>query len=337
MKKEKWIDIIFWSWILFGTIAGFAMELKEESMSFEMLIGMIKENPSFVLSILGMLLMMFIFQFIQNGIITIGYIAYKIVMKKHRKERIEKVDIKNDEYYREIIPKYSAAVLSYVDDFTIGENDITATILTLKLKKCIEIHENEIEILNENIELAENEKYILECLKNNLTISIPEFQKHVTRDAVNSKLIEAKIDIGKKFKNARLFGLGSFVLGMFLFFITILHGEIVENINKTFGFLMIILYFIFIFACLTFFPIFAWIKYFMYIGVKVKDPYLRTKEGKDINKKIEGLRKYILDFSMMEEKNKEELIIWEEYLIYSVIFGINKKASEDVLKMIKID
>lgn len=51
--------------------------------------------------------------------------------------------------------------------------------------------------------------------------------------------------------------------------------------------------------------------------------YLRTKKGEELNKKIEGLKKYIRDYSSLYEKGRKDLIIWEEYLIYSVIFDIN--------------
>ena len=59
------------------------------------------------------------------------------------------------------------------------------------------------------------------------------------------------------------------------------------------------------------------------------NPYVRTKTGKALNEKLEGLTKYIKDFSLMEEKEKSDMILWEEYLIYSVMFGINEKIVEE--------
>lgn len=39
-------------------------------------------------------------------------------------------------------------------------------------------------------------------------------------------------------------------------------------------------------------------------------------------KKIIGLKKYLNDFSKISDKNSKELVIWQDYLIYALIFGI---------------
>ena len=65
------------------------------------------------------------------------------------------------------------------------------------------------------------------------------------------------------------------------------------------------------------------------------DPYVRSNTGKEINLRLEGLRKYLLDFSKIEDKNIEQLKLWEEYLVYSVILGINNNIIDDVCNKIK--
>ncbi len=337
MKKETWIDIIFWIWIIVGFVVGFNVSLAEEGANFGVLLAMIKENPSFLVSVIGFVIMMFFMQFIQNGIITIGYIAYKIVNRKHRKERIEKVDKKNDEYYREILPKYSVAVLSYVDDFEIGTNDVAATLLALKLKKCIEINEEGILVLDTSIDLADNEKYIIECIKNHSNISMSEFQKNIVNDAKCSELVSAQIEVKKKLISSLVTSVLSYITGIILIVALGMNSEILDRIETDFHSMMLLMYFLFMIACFAGFPTLIWVKFFMYMGVKAKDPYMRSKEGKEINKKLEGLRKYINDYSTMEDKDKESLTIWEEYLIYSVMFGINKKVAEDILRFVKVE
>lgn len=68
-----------------------------------------------------------------------------------------------------------------------------------------------------------------------------------------------------------------------------------------------------------------------------KNMYNRTEEGSNINKKIEGLKKYIKDYSLLDEKEKELLRIWDEYLIYSVLFSQNKEILNKFSELIQFN
>ena len=59
-------------------------------------------------------------------------------------------------------------------------------------------------------------------------------------------------------------------------------------------------------------------------------------DGKDIYEKLSGLKNFLLDFSNMEEKKRESIVLWEDYLIYSVLFGINKKIIGEYKAVIKV-
>lgn len=52
-----------------------------------------------------------------------------------------------------------------------------------------------------------------------------------------------------------------------------------------------------------------------------------TEYGKIEYAKTEGLKKYIQDYSLMEERELDSVIVWDEYLAYSVAFGISNKVS----------
>ena len=52
-----------------------------------------------------------------------------------------------------------------------------------------------------------------------------------------------------------------------------------------------------------------------------------TKSGKIEYSKVVGLKNYIVDYSLMEQRDLESVIIWDEYLAYSVAFGISNKIS----------
>jgi len=62
------------------------------------------------------------------------------------------------------------------------------------------------------------------------------------------------------------------------------------------------------------------------ILIKTKT-HILTKTGKIELEKAQGLKDYIIDYSLMEEKDIESVIIWEEYLAYAVAFGIPNKIT----------
>ncbi len=60
----------------------------------------------------------------------------------------------------------------------------------------------------------------------------------------------------------------------------------------------------------------------------------RSSKGKEINEKLEGLKSFFQDYSMLSEREAKEVELWEDYLIYSVMFGHNKKIVEEYEKYI---
>ena len=57
-----------------------------------------------------------------------------------------------------------------------------------------------------------------------------------------------------------------------------------------------------------------------------------TGKGIDEAEKWKGLKKYMEEFSLMQEKEVPEIILWEKFLVYATAFGIADK----VLKQLKI-
>ena len=57
-----------------------------------------------------------------------------------------------------------------------------------------------------------------------------------------------------------------------------------------------------------------------------------TQKGIDESEKWKGLKKYMEDFSLLDEKEIPALEVWEEYLVYATVFGIADK----VIKQLKL-
>lgn len=69
-----------------------------------------------------------------------------------------------------------------------------------------------------------------------------------------------------------------------------------------------------------------------------KDELKRTYKGEALTDEILGMKRFLHDFSMLDEANKELIGLWDEFLIYAVALGENEKIVEDILniKNIKI-
>lgn len=283
------------------------------------------------------LLPLFIYNAIQRG------------KEKAIKESLSDIDFKNNkEYYRDILNKYSPSELSYIDNFEIDLNkEIVATILSLQLKNKITIKDSYIKIINNNcLDLKETERYILNCIKDGKVIIYNpyELEGSSKKEAVDDGLIIKNQETNNK-KIKPLLGSVHSLFGCFGIFwafialICIFNGPVVDflnnyvlpNINRI---APIILFIILLIMIIRYTRIFNIIFKSYYSHYKSKS-YRRTELGEELNRKIEGLKNYINHFSSLNEKEKEELTLWEEYLIYSVLFNSNKKIIKELSQLIE--
>ena len=115
-KIKRTIDIIFWTIIIINTII-------EMYKTFTGSVNVRTENInlSILVSAIGIFTICFIISILKMPFIVMLYIGYKIAYIKYYKDKLDETDLKNNGYYREIIQKYSPAVLSYIDDFKLDK------------------------------------------------------------------------------------------------------------------------------------------------------------------------------------------------------------------------
>lgn len=333
IKNNQIIHIIYWSIIIIMTISMVLSDLnieEDEKIFFQEMT--IKDAIEIFISILLLSVVLTAFNMMRVFYLTIIYFGIVIARRKHNRDRIEKIDLKNYNYFRDILPKYSPAVLSYLDDFKIDKKDIVATILMLELKGKIKLEQAGIVILDDNEEdLSHNERYIFIKIKEKRVkdISLLEYGYEVRRDAIKDGLISEKQQFKKNLTRKIITSVIIYllILGTFMSIPEMYIGE------SIFSFLFVIVLVI-LFAFVVFMPFSIVVYISHYKMLNVIDPYIRSAEGKQINKNLEGLRKYLIDYSEIKEKTKEEVILWEEYLVYSVMLGINKKVIEEVYNKI---
>lgn len=59
----------------------------------------------------------------------------------------------------------------------------------------------------------------------------------------------------------------------------------------------------------------------------------RTEEGELLTAQISGMKNFIHDFSNLSEAEKEQIILWDDFLIYAVVLEENERIIEDIFRM----
>lgn len=248
-------------------------------------------------------------------IILIPFVVGINSAKRHFKyEKLSKEDILNNkELYRDILYKYSPSTLAYIDNMEFDYNKtIVLTLLYLKQKKIIDFDHGKIMRFNntDHIAIRETENIILNSIQNNkITIDEHVLKNYVIKDALKQRLIEANYNFKDK---AQKHAIRSILIFVFMVIIFLL----LMKFNKIVSVLLIFFIPIYLISSIIFF-----ITYFIKHN---EDPCFRTKKGEDINRKLEGLKNYIKEYSLLKDKNDNSIELWEEYLIYSVLFNQNQ-------------
>ena len=283
-----------------------------------------------ILIILGISLAITLFK---NIFLIILFIVIKLVNKKIRKEKLNKDDFKRSkDYYRDILYGYGACELSWIDDFKLEiPKDIIAELLQLENKKFMKINENNIELL-ENFDtntLNETQKYLLSCIEDGKVKNVSQIklQETVRKDALKHKIVEQREESKKKKKKRMI---KAILIAVIVNIVMKVAFNIISEMNFENNMIPIISFIIYaiVFIIFAFYPMILIISYIIYNIKSTLDPYFRTKEGEELNRSIEGLKNYLKDYTLLDKQEKDGIVVWEEYLVYSVLFNQNKKMIE---------
>lgn len=281
-------------------------------------------------------------------IVMINFIFLFIILSKKKKYKLEGEELKNDYsypqneliYFRDIPDEENAtpARAAYMYNFknnTVMLSDkiskiFAATMLDLSLKGLIAfetIGEKEIEISrtdkfdNDEI-LTEDEKIILEILKEAMagkdSITTKEFSKYASKEyesvyAKTNKLDDIiekyEIEAGKlsqeRIKIFKKWNL-KFTIYLILTIMLSVCIVIIPTIPIGFGILAS--------ACR---------KNSLYVSIL-------TTRGNEEMTRWKGLKNYMNDYSMLNDKLVPDIVLWEKYLVYATTFGISKRVIEQL-------
>lgn len=258
-------------------------------------------------------------------IISPIYYYFNYFIEKIKVLKIEKELSANTiefDYYREIIDNYSPAVLSLIHDNKISfEKDFLVSILYLQNKGWIKFENNKIKLLKKDRSvLNDNLKVILYnydvILNDKLYVMVngkkedtkagkfrKEWEKTIFNEVIDLGLIKERPETLSFLKYIPSI---MFCLEAFLFYFIDGYDILVLLTLLMYG-----LYWYF--SDLSF----------------LKNKYFKTQKGYEIYAKLIGLKRFIKDFSKLSDREIEELELWNDYLIYEIMFNSNSKLSKD--------
>ncbi len=347
MKKKKSIikriDIIFILYIIIGMILQIITAVQDGSLRIGFEAPQTNLTPMEVFIVISsfilvaiVFLWLYLFSFLIEHYLSIAlYIGFRFAYKKHYLDKLDITDFNTDGYYRDIIKEYSPAVLSYIEDFKLSDKDVIATLMALEIKGKIKIG-NTIEVVNTNFDLLEsNEQYVLEeLIKGQLkNIDYNQFQNKVIEDCLKDGLLINGATAKKKKKTLMFKLLAAFLVYVLIFVLVLIkfNGKTIDSILLL-SYIMISMPLIVF--CIIATPITIYMYHKTYSALNAINPYIRSKKAKIINTNLKGLKNFIRDFSKMDNSEHREIILWKEYLIYSVIFNSNEKVVNEMMSKI---
>lgn len=228
-------------------------------------------------------------------------IYYSFAKKIVKVSKLSKIDfISKKKYYRDLINDYNLLELGYVDSFKLNKTkDLVVILLSMESRGLISLKHDEIEVLKKDKLVKNSENYIIELInqKSLNKIDVEELERLIQKDCLDDKLLIRKVNKKKKIN---------------IFIIIIIIITIILSLILNYNFVHITAF------VLT-----------LLLAIK-RNPYFRTKKGQDINEQLEGLKLFLKDFTSLDQKQYKEIILWDDYLIFSVLFNHNKKIIDEI-------
>jgi uncharacterized membrane protein len=340
MKKYKKIEILVVLAFIIYFIILTALEVnnlfKSNNISLE---GIDSDNNVQLISFFTMIIAIsFVIVLLKNIFLIVIFFGIKFGLKKFKKSNLNSDDENNyKDYYRDILKGYNPAVLSFIDLIEVTlPNSLISILLNLKAKGKIEVTDK-LNIIDENQDDLDNiEKYVINNIQegNLKKLNVYEYKKIVELEAANLKLVESDLEIKKRIIKSII----SLIFGYSLFNYII---DLVQNITNVLSnnneILSIVTTFIFmVITVISFvYPFYNFIYLITFAIKKIGQPFVRSNKGIELNRKLEGLKNYLIDFSDIQNDSSQSLAIWDDYLIYSVIFGHNKVVVEEYSKFVQ--
>ncbi|MCL2576848.1 MAG: DUF2207 domain-containing protein [Defluviitaleaceae bacterium] len=295
------------------------------------------------------------------GIFIIGIVIYSGIQKGRVKTLREKSTFRSSQgivYYRDFLKGVTPADMSILMNLKIDDRkDITATILRLCDKKVIDFAGNRMVFSNQELSLDKGESELLHILKNgginptwvknwksNRFLEAKE--KGFVKDYVYHGDTHADLFSGCVGCLPALFLMMLFMMGavfcvnnlsslgeIFFSFEEIISQTNVKDLTSGAIYLNGMM---FCTNMIVIIPVFLFSKFLGRANDSLRnEQFLRTPQGDELAEKIAGLKRFINEFSVLSEAEKEKIVLWNDFLVYAVVLEENTRIVNDIGKLYK--
>ena len=254
-------------------------------------------------------------------------IIQKIKENKIIKKYEPKYKFTNYKYYRDIVGDIPPAMLSIIYNRHINtEDQIISTIIYLNEKQVINIENNKIIVMNNQDQLLEHEKNIIEYLNgkiNNYEFS-SDYSSLLMTDLEKQGYVVTKandfVDMTELMQLTVIWIMISLIILMPII------APLIE--------MGVLLIFPYVFAIIS-------ISFYKLISKKII-PVIRTDKALELSSKLNGLKNFLKDFTIISDKQIEEIKIYDDYILYGIIFDLkgslnnqSKELYNNIKKILK--
>lgn len=313
--------------------------------------------------IINVLLVIFVTAMISIPILLLWRALFRQLKRNAIKRATFKAELGID-YYRDKLEGLSPTEISMLTDLKIEpEKDVSALLLKYQMKGILKIDEKDVQVLRpDDASLLPSDKLLLQGivehgeLSHTLLDHLSEWKNTAINEVFQSKYFHRN-DQNKVIKNQNkgcLLGCLSAILIPIIIgvgFSLIVNStpvkytmNLIENMsnettnsdiihmvstdpNLAMG-LMLMLLFVLLIIFGVFWPIAAIISSTTKVSGVAK--IRRTEEGEQMTEYIYAMKNFLHDFSNLSEANKEQLVLWDDFLIYAVVLEENVQILRDI-------
>ena len=281
---------------------------------------MVFNIDNFVYGFVALLLFSMSIALLFDGIFVIPFIQFlyeKFMIKKL--ESIYKVE--DLEYYRDIIKSVSPAILSYCYNKKINiEDEVIAILLNLQIKHIIKFDNSHLVFVDDVSSLSKHEMFVVKNIKKfyNNKLLHNKFRKLLIQDMLKDGYIYQE----ETNKLNITYIMEFFMAWMIIYILAVILFYMSAKSNGIF--LILISYFF------TFFGV----PFYKFIQSKICT-VIRTNKAIELSAKLRGLKNYVNDFSIIKDLGVENVNIFDEYVLYAIIFNLKGRLNDECFVIYK--